>query len=218
EARPPRTRVAGVPAAFEDFTAIDGFMRVPRLTAVTTGPEGRVVAAIAEADEHGSKLLCALWELDAAGRAPARRLTFSAQGESGPRFAPDGSLLFTSARPDPQSQDEEETTAIWRLPAIGEASVVATAPGGLDLLAVADDGTLLATTTVLPCADLDTDAEARKARKDSARSTIWHTGMPVRFWDHEVDDLCTHLVLIAPDGDLRDLTPAVGTIPLRNAS
>lgn len=96
--------------------------------------------------------------------------------------------------------------------------MVATAPGGLDLLAVADDGTLLATTTVLPCADLDTDAEARKARKDSARSTIWHTGMPVRFWDHEVYDLTTHLVLIGPDGDLRDLTPAVGTIPLRNAS
>ena len=206
-----------MPAAFDDFTDIDGFLRIPRLTAVTTGPEGRVVAEIAEADEHGSKLLSALWELDPAGRAPARRLTFAAKGESGPRFAPDGSLLFTSARPDPQTEDEEENAAIWRLPAIGEASVVATAPGGLDLLAVADDGTLLATTTVLPGATLDTDAEARKARKDSARSTIWHTGMPVRFWDHEVDDLTTHLVLIAPGGELRDLTRAVGTIPLRNA-
>src|SRR5699024_8830614 len=204
--------------AFEDFTDIDGFLRLPRLTAVTTGPEGRVVAVIAEADEHGSKLRSALWELDPAARAPARRLTFSAKGESGPRFAPDGSLLFTSARPDPQSEDEEETTAIWRVPAIGEASVVATAPGGLDLLAVADDGTLLATTTMLTGATLDTDAQARKARKDAKRSTIWHTGMPVRFWDHEVDDLTTHLVLIAPDGDLRDLTPAVATIPLRNAS
>src|SRR5699024_6873067 len=87
-----------------------------------------------------------------------------------------------------------------------------------DLVAVADDGTLLATTTVLPGATLATDAEARKARKDSGRSTIWHTGMPVRFWDHEVDDLSTHLVLIAPGGELRDLTSAVGAVALRNAS
>src|SRR5699024_7316615 len=166
----------------------------------------------------GSKLLSALWELDPAGQQPARRLTFSATGESNPLFASDGSLLFTSARPDPLGQDEEETAAIWRLPRTGEASVVASTPGGLDLLAVATDGTILASTTVLPGATLDTDGEARKARKDAKRSTIWHTGMPVRFWDHEVDDLCTHLVLIAPDGDLRDLTPAVGTVPLRNTS
>nr|WP_277051214.1 alpha/beta fold hydrolase [Ruania albidiflava] len=209
-----------MPAAtsFDDFTDIEAFLRIPRVTAVAAGPTGRVVAQVAESDEHGSKLCSALWELDPTGQEPARRLTFSAKGESNPLFAPDGRLLFTSARPDPQGEDEQETSAIWRLPTTGEASVVATTPGGLDLLAVADDGTILATTTVLPGATLDTDAEARKARKDAKRTTIWHTGMPVRFWDHEVDDLCTHLVLIAPDGDLHDLTPAVGTVPLRNAS
>ena len=214
---PETTTTPSGPADFSDFTDIDAFLRPPRLTTVAAGPDGRAVAAIAESDEHGSKLISALWELDPAGEQPARRLTFSAKGESGPRFAPDGSLLFTSARPDPQGEDEE-TTAIWRLPATGEASLVATAPGGLTLAGVADDGTILATTTVLPGGTIETDAEARKARKDAGRSTIWHTGMPVRFWDHEVGDLSTRLVLIAPDGDLREVTSAVGTVELRNAS
>src|SRR5699024_3882667 len=131
--------------SFEDFTDIDAFLRIPRLATVTTGPTGptgRVVAAVAEADEHGSKLCSALWELDPEAEQPARRLTFSAKGESSPRFAPDGSLLFTSARPDPQGENDEEAAAIWRLPTTGEASVVAIAPGGLDLVAVADDGTI----------------------------------------------------------------------------
>src|SRR5690625_5726297 len=66
------------------FSDIDAFLRHPRLTAVAAGPEGRVVAQVAEADEHGSKLLSALWELDPAGQQPARRLTFSATGESNP--------------------------------------------------------------------------------------------------------------------------------------
>ncbi|HLS64002.1 MAG TPA: hypothetical protein VK060_11525, partial [Ruania sp.] len=69
------------------FSDIDAFLRHPRLTAVAAGPEGRVVAQVAEADEHGSKLLSALWELDPAGQQPARRLTFSATGESNPLFA-----------------------------------------------------------------------------------------------------------------------------------
>lgn len=199
------------------FTDMDVFLRIPRLTAVAAGPEDRAVAAIAESDEHGSKLVSALWELDPAGQLPARRLTFSAKGESAPLFAPDASLLFSSARPDPQGEDDDEGTAIWRLPARGEASLVACAAGGLNLVAVADDGTILATTTVLPGGTIETDAEARKARKDAGRTTIWHTGMPVRFWDHEVDDVSTRLVLIAPGGDLRDLTPDVGTVELRNA-
>ena len=213
----PENTTDSTPAEFADFTDVDAFLRIPRLTAVAAGPGSRAVAAIAECDEHGSELVSSLWELDPAAERPARRLTFSAKGESAPRFAPDGSLLFSSARPDPQGEDEE-TTAIWRLPATGEASLVATAPGGLTLAGLADDGTILATTTVLPGSTLEDDADARKARKDSGRSTIWHTGMPVRFWDHEVDDLSTRLVLIAPDGDLRDLTSAVGTVELRNAS
>jgi len=46
------------------------------------------------------KYLTSLWRIDPGG-GPARRLTRSAEGEASPRFLPDGSLLFTSKRPDP---------------------------------------------------------------------------------------------------------------------
>ena len=203
---------------FTDFSDIDGFLRIPRLASVAASREGRIVAAVQEADEPGAKLVSSLWELDPQGREPARRLTFSAKGESSPRFAPDGSLLFSSARPDPEGGGEDETSAIWRLPRTGEAQVAASAPGGLSLLSVAEDGTMLGATSVLPGGTLEDDAERRKARKDAKQTTIWHTGMPIRLWDHEIGDQSRRLVLVSPDGDLTDLTPDVGTVTLYAAS
>lgn len=203
---------------FTDFTDIDGFLRIPRLASVAASDDGRVIAAIQEADEPGAKLVSSLWELDPAGEQPARRLTFSAKGESSPRFAPDGSLLFSSSRPDPEGGTEEEVTAIWRLPRTGEAQVVASAAAGLSLLSVAADGTMLAATSVLPGSSLEEDAERRKVRKDAKQTTIWHTGMPIRMWDHEIGDESRRLVLVSADGDLTDLTPDVGTVTLYAAS
>ncbi|WP_299298983.1 prolyl oligopeptidase family serine peptidase [uncultured Brachybacterium sp.] len=203
---------------FTDFTDIDGFLRIPRLASVAASDDGRVIAAIQEADEPGAKLVSSLWELDPAGEQPARRLTFSAKGESSPRFAPDGSLLFSSSRPDPEGGTEEEVTAIWRLPRTGEAQVVASAAAGLSLLSVAADGTMLAATSVLPGSSLEEDAERRKVRKDAKQTTIWHTGMPIRMWDHEIGDESRRLVLVSADGDLTDLTPGVGTVTLYAAS
>ncbi|MGO2311807.1 S9 family peptidase [Brachybacterium tyrofermentans] len=203
---------------FSDFSDIDGFLRIPRLASIATGSDGRVVAAIQEADENGAKLISSLWELDPAGDQPARRLTFSTSGESAPVFAPDGSLLFSSARPDPEGGAEDGTSAIWRLPRTGEAQVVASAAAGLTLLAVADDGQMLAATSVLPGGTLQDDAERRTARKDAKQTTIWHTGMPIRQWDHEIGDQSRRLVLVSPEGDLTDLTPDVGTVTLYAAS
>ena len=203
---------------FSDFSDIDAFLRLPRLASVTASDDGRVVAAIQEADEPGARLVPSLWELDPSGRSPARRLTFSARGESAPRFAPDGSLLFSSSRPDPEGGSEDEVAAIWRLPRTGEAQVVASAAADLSLLSVAGDGTMLAATSVLPGSSLEEDAERRRTRRDAKRTTIWHTGMPIRQWDHELGDRSRRLVLVSADGDLTDLAPDVGTVALHAAS
>src|SRR5699024_9971881 len=185
---------------FSDFSDTDAFLRLPRLAAVTASEDGRVVAAIQEADEPGARLVPSLWELDPSGRSPARRLTFSARGESAPRFAPDGSLLFSSSRPDPEGGSEDEVAAIWRLPRTGEAQVVASAAADLSLLSVAGDGTMLAATSVLPGSSLEEDAERRRTRRDAKRTTIWHTGKPIRQWDHELGDRSRRLVLVSADG------------------
>lgn len=212
---------------FSDFTDIEAFLRVPRLTDLTVSPDGnRVVVVIQQADEHGSRMVPSLWELDPSGKGPARRLTHSRRGEDGPRFAADGSLLFTSARPDPHGTDGEDgVAAVWRLPQRGEAHVVAADAGGLKLTGVATDGTLLATTSVLTGATLSQDAERRTARKEAKTTAIWHTGMPVRYWDHELGDTSPRLVLARPSEEeqeggvaaLVDLTPRADTLSLLNA-
>ncbi|MGO1971491.1 MAG: prolyl oligopeptidase family serine peptidase [Propionibacteriaceae bacterium] len=194
-----------------DFSDIAAFVDMPRITALAVRPDGgRVVVAVQEPDRHGARYTSSLWEVDPEQKRPARRLTFSRKGESAPRFAPDGTLLFTSARPDAESdEDGEPKQAIWRLPDHGEARVVADAPGGLSIHGVADDGTVLAGTSVLVGADLGTDADRRRERKQRGVSAFLHTGMPIRFWDHEVGDTSARLVLAdgTADGDLRDLAP-----------
>ena len=205
-------------AVFSDFSDIEAFVRIPRISAVTVGPRGRVVAAVSESDESGSRFASSLWELDPKGLAPARRLTFSERGESTPRFAPDGSLLFTSRRPNPEEAAEGDSTAIWRLPEHGEASPLARTAGGLRVAGVADDGSILATTSVTVGAGLDDDARLRRERKDAGRSTIWHTGMPIRHWDHALGHLSPRLVLVSSDGEITDLTDDADTVALNGGS
>src|SRR5262249_56419301 len=93
---------------------------------------------------------------DAQG-GPAGGLPRSAEGEGSPRFLPDGSLLFTSKRPDPTAKkgpdgDPADAAALWLLPAAGgEARVVAALPGGVTAAGVARPaGAILVGAPVLP--------------------------------------------------------------------
>ena len=82
----------------------DHFVALPRLSGLRLSPDGsRLVVAVATPGPDGKELRTALWQVDPSGQAAARRLTRSAVGESNAAFLPDGSLLFTSARPDPDA-------------------------------------------------------------------------------------------------------------------
>ncbi|WP_084614163.1 S9 family peptidase [Nakamurella lactea] len=224
------TGVIAEETPFADFTDIAGFVALPRITALALSPDGkRLVAAVQRPDANGSKYVSALWEVDPEGLAEPRRLTFSVKGESAPRFAPDGALLFTSARPDTEGEQNgsanngQSHTAIWRLREHGEARVVADAPGGLGIAGVAADGRLLATGSVVAGGSSDTDAEARKRRKDRGVTAILHTGMPIRYWDHEINDTSPRLNLVDPVADgkagpLTDLATDADTVSLLNAT
>ena len=84
------------------FASLAEFVALPRLGALALSGDGsRLAVSVHTLDPEKKKWQSALWEVDPAGRRPPRRLTRSAPGESSPVWAPDGSLLFTSARPDP---------------------------------------------------------------------------------------------------------------------
>lgn len=209
------------------FTELDRYIALPRVGGLVLSPDGtRLVTAVSTLDPKKTRYVTALWEVDPTGSRPARRLTRSAKGEAGAAFLPDGTLAFVSGRPDPEAADaDEETAALWLLPAGGEARVAATRPGGVSGVVVARDaGTVVVTSNTLPGATTaDDDAKRRKERKDRKVAAILHESYPVRYWDHDLGpDLPRLLAGPAPSGPeiageagatvaFTDLTPDAGT-------
>ncbi len=205
------------PTPFHD---LDTYLALSRTTGLALSPDGtRLVTSVAFLDADKTKYVTAVWEVDPAGERPARRLTRSAKGEAGAAFLPDGSLLFASARPDPQAKDaDDEVPLLWLLPAgPGEARVVATRPGGIGGFVVARDaGTIVVASDTFPSStDAKTDEDKRKERKDKKVSAILHERYPVRYWDHDLGPDAPRLFVGELSGDetavdLRDLTPDSG--------
>src|SRR5690242_3185645 len=195
------------------FSDLSDFVALPRVGALRLAPDGSwLAAAVQTLSPDRKKYLTSIWRIDAQG-GRARRLTRSAEGEGSPRFLPDGSLLFTSKRPDPAAGkeadgDSGDVAALWLLPAAGgEARVVAALPGGVTAAEVARDaGTIVAGAPVLPSAggqggsgfrppvagtagngdSAGDDARLRQERKDAGITAILHESAPVRFWDHDL--------------------------------
>ncbi|WP_407319441.1 prolyl oligopeptidase family serine peptidase [Isoptericola halotolerans] len=211
------TPAATPPTPFHD---LDAYLALGRLGGLALSPDGtRLVTSVQALDHRRTGYVSSLWEVDPAGDRPARRLTRSAKGESAATFTARGDLLFTSARPDPDgAPDDDARAALWMLPADGgEARVVATAPGGVGGVRPARSADVVSVTVpVLPsAADLTEDAALRQARKDLEVDAIWHTGYPVRHWDHDLGPDADRRYVLTLDGlaegeraDLRQITGA----------
>ena len=234
------------------FHDLADYVAIPRVTALRLAPDGSwLAAAVQTLGGEPRKYVTSIWRIAvpaAGGAAPdggARggpddgpapdapaRLTRSAEGEGGPEFLPDGSLLFVSKRPGPPAQgrapgDEPgagaggapgpDRPALWLLPAGGgEARRVAAPPGGVSGLAAARGrGVVVFASPELPGADgADDDLKRRKARQDAGVSAILHESGPVRYWDHDLgpDNLRLQFGEI-PDAASDDLLQPRGLTP-----
>lgn len=195
---------------------LDAFLALPRVAGLALSPDGsRLVTSVATLGPDATKHVTALWEVDPAGERPARRLTRSRAGEKAPVFAADGSLLFTSPRPDPEAENADDPpAALWQLPDAGEARVVGTRAGGVTVVVARDAGTLVALSDTLPGSTDGADDEARRARrKERTVAAVLHQAYPVRYWDADLGPGEPRLLVGAlDDGQVawRDLTPAPG--------
>jgi dipeptidyl aminopeptidase/acylaminoacyl peptidase len=229
------------------FHDLDDFLAIPRMTALRLSPDGTwLAAAVQTLSGDRKKYVTSVWRIDTGG-GPARRLTRSAEGEGSPRFLPDGSLLFTSKRPDPDSAEDEgdgaSAAALWLLPAGGgEARVVAALPGGVaGAETAADSDAIVVTSPVLAGAGagggngptdgngtvggeptVADDERLRKERKDAGVSAILHESVPVRYWDHDLgpDDLRLFAVSVPPEEAPEDASGQVSeeTTDVENAA
>jgi dipeptidyl aminopeptidase/acylaminoacyl peptidase len=210
----PSAEPAGSP-----FSRLADFVALPRVAGLALSPDGtRLAVPVQTLDAERTRWLTALWEVDPAGQREPRRLTRSAPGESGPVWAPDGSLLFTSARPDPDAAPggDDPKPALWSLPpGGGEARLVLSRPGGISRAVVAEgSGDVVVVSATLPGgAEADADEQRRKARKEAGVTALLHERYPVRFWDADLGPAAPHLFWagqLPADGgaaELRDLTP-----------
>jgi dipeptidyl aminopeptidase/acylaminoacyl peptidase len=201
----------------------DRFLALPRLSGLRLTPDGsRLVATVQRPAPDSKKMRSSIWELDPAGQRRPRRLTRSAPGESVGAFAPDGSLLFTSTRPDPDrgpDDDEDEIGRLWLLPAEGgEARLLCAPPGGVQDVRVARQADVVVFGAgVFPNApDLTADRERHKAREKAGVEALLFERYPIRFWDHYLGPRERHLFaasLPANDETISaptDLTPDAG--------
>jgi dipeptidyl aminopeptidase/acylaminoacyl peptidase len=202
-------------SAATPFHDLGGFVALPRVTALRLAPDGTwLAAAVQTLSADAKKYLTGIWRIDPQG-GPARRMTRSAEGEGGPRFLPDGSLLFTSKRPLPPEPgrakdpdgDPGDVAALWLLPAAGgEARVAAALPGGVSAAEVAAGaGGIVVSSPVLPAAgrgeanSAEDDARLRRERKDAGVTAILHESAPVRSWDQDLGPDQLRLFAVDPD-------------------
>jgi len=183
------------------FHDLDEYVRLPRISGLVLSPDGsRLVTQVATLNHDGTKTHTALWEVYPSRAKPSRRLTRSAQGETGASFTPDGDLLFTSSRRNADAADDEgdgDTPALWVLPAGGgEARIVASRPGGVHAVRTARSSpAVVFTTNMLPRAtDGAEDERLRTLRKDKKVTAVLHDSYPVRYWDHDLGPDSTHLL------------------------
>jgi dipeptidyl aminopeptidase/acylaminoacyl peptidase len=236
----------GSPAEAAPFDDLDDYVAIPRVTGLRLAPDGTWLAATVQSlSPDKKKYVTSIWRIDTAG-GPPRKLTRSVKGEGNPRFLPDGTLLFTSARPDPDhangsgnGQGDDDKTALWLLPAGGgEAVLEATLPGGIaGIETAASAPAVIVTAPALPGAATE-DERRRQARKDAGVTAILHETLPVRYWDHDLgpDDLRIFAAAVAGEGDRgevgggpdgekadsadnapRDLTPEAGRALIEQA-
>ncbi|GAA3851711.1 S9 family peptidase [Saccharothrix violaceirubra] len=176
----------------DDFADLASYVALPRVGSLALSPDGtRLVVVVSELSPDGKRYQGALWEVDPTGHAPARRLTRSAKGESTPRFAPDGGLLFLSARPDPEAKSDatdKDKTALWSLPPAGEARELHRPAGGVaDFVVARDNGRVVLVSAAHPGLGFgEDDRERRKEREDAGVTAVLHESYPVRYWDSDL--------------------------------
>ena len=210
-----------IPAPGRSAFDLDRFLSMPRVGGLRLSPDGRrLITTVQEPTLDGKRFFGAIWELDPTGERPPRRLTRSKKGEGSPEFTRDGSILFTSARPDNEERAEidkgdEDRARLWILPADGEEPrVLAGPPNGVSQAVAARDADVLVVRAGRwPGAETDdADAERSKTRKDKGVGAQLFDRYPIRYWDHYLPTATPRLFAgsLPEAGDLGDLTPDAG--------
>ncbi|OZC45286.1 S9 family peptidase [Rhodococcus sp. WWJCD1] len=193
------------------YDDVDEYIGARRVTDVAvTADFSRAVISIAALDDSRTEYRTSLWELDVDGSSPARRITHGEWGESAPVFTASGDLLFS------RRSNKDDPARLWILPAAGgEARLLETRSAGLSgIKAAGSEAVLVGFSPVFGSSSTEEDDDALRTERTANKvNAILHTGVPVRYWDHDLGPATPHLFVGSADGStgLRDLTPDART-------
>jgi dipeptidyl aminopeptidase/acylaminoacyl peptidase len=180
--------------------------RLKQVGAPVPSPNGRwVVVPVAEPSYDETDETDDLWIVPGDGSAPPRRLTTAKGKESSPAWSPDGAHLAFSAK---REGDDKNQIYVIDL-AGGEARRLTQLALGARAPQWSPDGKqLLFQGSVHRDATNDLSNKAMADERKNVKSKVRvFEDFPVRRWDKWLDDLQTHLFVIASDGSepARDL-------------
>ena len=188
------------------YDDVDEYIGARRVTDLAVSHDfSRAVVSIAALDDSRTEYRTSLWEVDVEGSAPARRLTHGELGENAPVFTASGDLLFS------RRSNKDDPAQLWILPASGgDSRVLETRAAGVNGVRTARTGaSMVGFSPVFGASSTDEDDDALRTERTANKvDAILHTGVPVRFWDHDLGPATPHLFAgsAADPTGLRDLT------------
>lgn len=194
---------------------LERYVRTRRIVGIQASADASfLVLALQETNKDATAHVTSLWRLPADGSCPPVRLTRSSEGERAFTITHDGSLVFTSGRPAPESSGEKEDQSLWLLPdGPGEARLLTRRPGGWESLLAARDSSRLVTGLGLlrGCDTPEQDDAKRRERRRHKVQAILHEGAGVRFWDHDLDAPTTVFTWLDPSWEVPEPSRGVGS-------
>jgi dipeptidyl aminopeptidase/acylaminoacyl peptidase len=198
-----------VAAADKEPLTAETLWQMKRLGGPGLSPDGRwAVLPVTAYDLKEDKGYTDLW-LVPTGGTEARRLTTHASAEGEPAWSPDGRwIAFTAKR------DGDEENQLYVIPlAGGEARRVTQVPTGVSAIQWFADSRRVAFISRVweDLGDWEKHKQRLKMRKESKVSARRWDSVPIRYWDHWIDDRQAHVFAVAVEtGVVKPITLGTG--------